>query len=172
MAPLLAADAEAVIATSQNLTEADVVPLFDEALTAWAAAGISDSQLAQLEGLQVQIADLFGALSGTQVGNTITLDINAAGHGWFVSPGSRDKSLEPADSDAHSDSGLSTSDSRLRIDLLTVLYHELGHALGLEDDYSDPSSDHITNGWLPIGTRRMPGNTAIDALMADLALDK
>lgn len=36
------------------------------------------------------------------------------------------------------------------------VYHEMGHALGLDDDYSDPDSDGIMNGWLPTGTRRLP----------------
>lgn len=124
-------------------------------------------QLDSLRGQQVGIADLSGARLGEQYGNTISLDINAAGHGWFVSPESRDKSLEPPDSDAYSDSGLSTSDSRLRIDLLTVLFHEMGHALGLEDDYSDPDSGDIMNGWLPTGTRRLPSVDAIDLVLAD-----
>jgi len=48
------------------------------------------------------------------------------------------------------------------MDLLTVLYHEMGHALGLDDNYSDPDSDDIMNGWLPTGTRRIPDGEDLD----------
>jgi hypothetical protein len=58
---------------------------------------------------------------GQQQGHTITLDINAAGWGWFVDPTPRD------------DSEITTAGNQgeqHHMDLLTVLEHELGHILG------------------------------------------
>lgn len=54
--------------------------------------------------------------------------------------------------------------------MLTVIYHEMGHALGLDDDYSNPASDKIMNGWLPIGTRRLPSTDDLDALFGSMDL--
>jgi len=157
--PLSALEGEAAIVSSEVLKAAEVDPLLDHAIAAWVAAGISDSQVARLKGLQVGIVDLSGARLGEQFGNTITIDVNAAGYGW------------------HTDLRSPISDFRFEstrtIDLLTVLYHELGHALGLEDDYSDPTSDDLMNGWLATGTRRMPSTDDLDGLFTDQeALDE
>jgi len=84
--PLFAAGGEAASANSEVLTLVEVDPLLDDAIAAWAAAGISESQIDHLESLHVGIADLFGARLGEQFGNTILLDINAAGYGWFIDP--------------------------------------------------------------------------------------
>ena len=74
----------------------------------WLDAGATADQLA---GLTIRIADLPGTKLADTLGRTITLDIDAAGWGWALSPLSL------------------TAD---RIDLASVLAHELGHVLGLE----------------------------------------
>jgi hypothetical protein len=66
----------------------------------------------QLAALPVEVADLPGAHLAVWQGNRIVVDHNAAGHGWFAGVGS------PED----------------RIDLLSVLMHEYGHAMGLGHD--------------------------------------
>ena len=66
---------------------------------------------------ELRIADLPGALLGTTAGNTITLDADAAGIGWFVD-------ASPWESSEFQDG---RSAARVRYDLLTVLVHELGH---------------------------------------------
>ena len=45
-----------------------------------------------------------------------------------------------------------------QMDLLSVVLHELGHVLGLEDDYWDINVDHVMNGWLEAGMRRVLRN--------------
>ena len=74
----------------------------------WLDAGATADQLA---GLTIRVADLPGTKLADTLGRTITLDIDAAGWGWALSPLSL------------------TAD---RIDLASVLAHELGHVLGLE----------------------------------------
>ena len=50
------------------------------------------------------------------------------------------------------------------MDLLTVVSHELGHTLGLED--IDASSGSLMSETLERGLRREPGIAEIDALFA------
>ncbi len=43
-----------------------------------------------------------------------------------------------------------------RIDLLTAVLHEMGHALGLPDDYALEARDDVMYGFLTAGERRLP----------------
>lgn len=93
--------------------------MLDQAIAGWIAAGIGDSQIARLEGLQVGIADLSGARLGEQYGNTITLDVNAAGCGWFVGGEQRAESEEPYNIGQRQHVGSGTRPSALRLLLWT-----------------------------------------------------
>jgi hypothetical protein len=102
---------------------------------------------------------LDGAYLGLTTGNTILLDTNAAGYHWFIDPtplddsefssGSRPSSLAPRPSPASRPS----SDSRLRMDLLTAVMHEMGHSLGLSDLHDDDATDELMYETLAIGFR-------------------
>jgi hypothetical protein len=96
------------------------------------------------------IADLPGATLGLATPGQITLDATAAGYGWFIDPTPHDdaefSNLKSQILDSKS------SDSQLRMDLLTAVMHELGHELGLDHD-SDFESMIET---LAVGTRRLP----------------
>ncbi len=46
--------------------------------------------------------------------------------------------------------------ARDRIDLLTTILHEMGHALGLDDTYSEKDRDNLMYGFLTKGERRLP----------------
>jgi uncharacterized membrane protein len=78
----------ALIATSTatapalpSLSQASMAPLLTEALGPSATAGIATNSQ---NGVQVPITDLPGALLGEAVSQTIYLDANGAGWGWFV----------------------------------------------------------------------------------------
>jgi hypothetical protein len=93
------------------LTQAQVRPLLTQAIALWQARGADTSRLGHVD---VVIADLGGATLGLASGHTITLDDNAAGWGWDVG--------RPAGRGRKALSG--------RMDLLSVLTHEVGHLLG------------------------------------------
>jgi len=66
----------------------------------------------------VTIADLPGSQLGLATADSITLDVNAAGYGWYAA-------AAPQTDD----------DGAVRMDLLTAVLHELGHVAGLADEY-------------------------------------
>src|SRR5207302_9402857 len=108
-----------------------------EALARWQAAGIDTSAL---HGIDVRIADLGGRTLGQAAGGVIWLDDNAAGWGWFVDP------------TPHNDSEFTTPGNQgeqNRMDLLTVLEHEVGHVLGC-----DHAETGVMEDTLAAGTRR------------------
>ena len=134
-----------------------LAPLLSAAIARWAAAG------ANIASPQVVVTDLPGAELGRAVGNTIYLDQDAAGHGWFVD-------TTPASDEEFS---LSARDAQLRavapaavdrIDLLTVVEHELGHIAGLDDLVA--SSGGLMEGRLEPGVRRLPETREVTAALS------
>src|SRR5262249_1240061 len=96
-----------------------------EAIARWTATGLTGARLALLDRVNVQIANLGGATLGLAAGNTIWLDDNAAGWGWFVDPTPSDDSEFLLKGD---------QGEQGRMDLLTALAHEIGHLLGYDHD--------------------------------------
>ncbi|HMC63546.1 MAG TPA: hypothetical protein VKI65_01260, partial [Gemmataceae bacterium] len=147
-AALTAASAVTKNASTQMLSYAAVQPVLTQALARWAAAGVNPSALA---GIDIHIADLAGATLGIASGNTIYLDATAAGWGWFIDP-------TPADDSEFTMPG--NQGEMNRIDLLTVLEHELGHILGYQH-----TATGLMNDTLAAGIREMP-TAVIDQFFA------
>ncbi len=163
--PLLAA-AEPVSAATEvaPLTSEALAPIVEAAIDNWSSAGsLTDGQIQALRQLDVRIADLPGARLGQALGNTITLDVNAAGLGWFVdATPSENEEFQPTASAGN----LTAIDAQAldSIDLLTVVEHELGHALGLDDIRS--SADQLMSETLQTGVRRTAGADEVDRVFA------
>lgn len=117
-----------------SLSAEQVTPLVTEARARWQAAGVDTSAVA---GIDIRIADLDGTTLGLASGNIIWIDMNAAGWGWFVDPTPWDDSefTTPGDQGEQN-----------RMDLLTVLMHELGHVLGHEHDEGGVMAETLTAG--------------------------
>ncbi|MCR4411948.1 MAG: hypothetical protein NUV77_05920, partial [Thermoguttaceae bacterium] len=120
----------------------------DEAIRRWSAAGLSAGQIDRLHSVRVLIADLPGLELGRAEGDAITLDADAAGHGWFVDPTPGDDAeFGPA-----ADPGAAG-----RMDLLSAVSHELGHILGLDD----VAQGTVMGSTLGTGVRRTPTDAVL-----------
>ena len=130
------------------MTEFDVQPLMAEAFRRWEATGVNT---AALSGLNVQVRNLGGTTLGLAAGNTIWLDDNAAGWGWFVdsTPGNSSEFLR-----------LGNQGEQQRMDLLTVVMHEIGHLL--DQDHAD---EGVMAETLATGVRRTEIPSAHTALV-------
>ncbi len=130
-----------------------------------AAPGLSVKHLQAFGQSRFAAADLIPKMFGTPRQDTLHLDAYAAGFGWFIDPTpGLDEEFEPAGSSG----ALLAVDSALagRMDLLTVVSHELGHVLGLAD--LDPLAESLMGSTLQPGQRYRPGTAAHDAFFAAL----
>jgi hypothetical protein len=142
-----------------NLTQTELDSLVSAAIAQWAAAGASASQIASLYATSFTVADLTGtALSERSSPGHVTIDIDAAGQGWFIDPTPFDNLEFPHAQDAAGTHLLTdpTSDAAGHIDLLTVVARELGHVLGLNDGMSPSDPDDLMYFNLVDGERRIP----------------
>ena len=156
-AALLAAEGSGQMAVGSGSASlapnpSSLAPLIDAAIARWSAIGATDEQLARLRQVEVTLADLPDARLGEARDGLIVLDRDAAGQGWFIDP------TPYADEEFLLRAGqLQAVDAQAvdRIDLLTVIAHELGHIAGLPD--LDAAAGSLMSGQLPVGVRRMAG---------------
>jgi hypothetical protein len=162
---------------THDLTQAELDSVVAASIGLWKAAGASDAQLAALHAVTFNVDALSGNTIGDQgPGAIITIDKDAAGHGWFVDPTpSGNSEFTHAQNAAGTDLLTDPSnDAAGHLDLLTAVTHELGHVLGL-DDVNSPTDDLMYIN-LVDGERRLPDATDVaqanapDAMRAELAL--
>ena len=124
-----------------TIGQSDLNAIVDAAIQRWADTGLGEDQLAAMRSATVTAVGLHGDELGLSRPGMILIDKDAAGHGWFVNstPGE----------DGELGSG---------IDLLTVVMHELGHQIGLDDHHLDFNSDELMFASLNPGERRLPGS--------------
>ena len=106
------------------------------------------SALSALPGLTLSVAALPGASLGQTSGTALTLDTDAAGHGWYIdyTPYLNEEYL--ATSNPNEWIAKSGSEAEGKMDMLSVLLHEYGHSLGL---------DHSADGHSLMSATLAPG---------------
>ena len=128
--PMLAAEAGTQNSSANPPSEESLASIVMQARQNWIASGqINAAQVSALGRVDIRFADLDGLMIGEALAGTILLDTDAAGNGWFVdsTPGQNEEF-------GASGQGLLAkpgSGAAGRIDLLTVVEHEMGHLLGL-----------------------------------------
>ncbi len=153
----LFAGASAAQANAPSVTQAQVQALLPEAIAAWQSAGLDATDLRRLEAAKVQVANLGTDILGLEAANVITINQTAAGYNWYVNASPRsNQAFSLAGPGADRLAG-PASPAAGRVDLLTVLEHELGHVIGLSDN--NQASD-LMDTTLGLGERRAP--TAAD----------
>jgi hypothetical protein len=148
------------------LTQETLRAAVGQAIGLWQSAGLDATSLARLASTSVIISDLAGGDLGLATSDTIIVDQNAANFGWFFDAS--------ATADSAFVSRFSTHEFRVgvgspaagRIDLVTLIAHELGHIAGLDDlDVSDYPNDLMTE-YLAPGVRRVPGANHVALIAA------
>ena len=131
-------------------------PLIAEAVDQLSRIGFSAEELQRAREAKIDVVDLPGWTVARADEDGIKLDNNANGFDWYID-------LNPQDNSEFAQDGnelraIAGSEADGRIDLLTVLTHELGHYLGLEhNDASDAATAFMEAGIRP-GIRRVAGS--------------
>ncbi len=131
---LLKATEETVGTSEATLTQESLAAIVAEAAARWTAAGMDTAALSAIE---FQIVDLADLTLGVTTPGVIFIDVDAAGHGWFIDPTPSDDSEFFTEGD---------QGEQNRVDLLTVVAHEMGHALGLEHSDSGVMQETLAPG--------------------------
>lgn len=116
---------------ASRVSQDEAERLFSDLLARLEASGVPASTLATFTTTEIVVADLEGNVLGLAGAGRIYIDVNAAGAGWFVD----ETALEDEEFSLVRDHWAAAESSMAsgRIDLLTVLAHELTHLAGKVD---------------------------------------
>jgi len=159
--PLLAsapAPAGHLVGADNLLSQAEADQLAQAAIQRWADAGATAEQIAAMQAVSITVADMAGPILGMSGAGEIRLDSDGAGYGWFID------STPGEDSEFGAAAGGAAEG---RMDALSVIMHELGHQIGLADDYHGGGEADLMHGFIDPGERLLPdGELAADTLLA------
>ena len=139
---------------SDRQAQKALATLLEASSTIWKDLGATPAQLQHIHGLTVEFADLpGGGLAEVSSSDTIRVDRDAGGRGWFIDPtphtSSEYNTQDPYTKARAADQGKASQ----HYDLLTTLLHEQAHILG--QNHQDQPRD-LMHGSLSIGIRKYP----------------
>jgi hypothetical protein len=138
------------------LTGAQLQHIVEAAIERWAESPLLHGDDSILRQATFVVADLPGRMMGQTIGDSILIDPTAAGYGWFVDATPLNDS-EFANRIAPTElAAASTIPPAGRMDLLTVVMHELGHVLGFNDVTTTSHPYDLMATDLAPGIRRLP----------------
>jgi hypothetical protein len=156
------ASGSAMAGSASTLTQAQLDTIAASAISHWTdALGDGDPRLASLGSVQLSIADLAGDDLGYSESGLLVIDVDAAGHGWFVDTSTASSSEFRVRIDRNVFEATASSEAFGRMDLLTVVTHELGHVLGF--DHDDVSRFAVMDDELESGVRYLLDDSATPA---------
>ena len=125
--------------TTRDATlDPNLLPMFvQEAIARWSHVGWAAEVASRLKDLQWHVADLPDDSLGLAANQAVWLDADAAGHGWFLDP-------TPWDDSEFTTPG--NQGEMNRIDLLSVVMHELGHLLDYGHDEDGVMAETLAAG--------------------------
>jgi hypothetical protein len=126
------------------------------AISRWQAPGLSPELVDRLHRARVELADLPGDRVSMAWPDFVLFDPTAAGRGWFVDPSPGE------DSEFASIASRIAGDVPQGLDLLSAVFHELGHVLGFEHADTESALGHPLSAELRPGMR----TAAVDALLS------
>ena len=159
---LLAVDTSTGGGTGSVVTQASLGLMIAEARARWETFGLTAAQSATLRALNYGVADLPDQqLASTDAnGTSIVVDQNADGRGWFIDP------------TPWEDSEYVLGQTPPGVDLLTVVMHEMGHALGYTDvDTSQYPEALMALQLMPEQARRVPTGPLVTGTNPIQAID-
>ncbi len=175
--PMLAKGGAIAGGVSSTLTSAQLQPIVNAAVDLWTATGLTGEQISTLKSTQFVVTNLDGANAlGLTTPGLVQVDDNGAGRGWFIdqTPGDNSEFRQFVSlTELNATEGAAAD----HYDLLTLVMHELGHVLGLDDFDADLRDGDVMTGEIGVGTRRMPifgeadpvFRDALNAVFGDLA---
>ena len=142
-AQTLLGTAQALNLAAPALSLAQAAPLLAEGKRRWAL--VEDKlHVALLDGVELQVADLPGDVLAEYRQGVITVDVNAGGAGWYIDAAAADDSeFGGAGAVLQARAG---GPAQAGVDLLSVISHELGHAMGLGHADGGVMSAELTAG--------------------------
>jgi hypothetical protein len=159
---MVAADGELTGGAGDVLTQSELDAIADVAISLWTdALGDANPLLAGLADVRFDIADLTGAQLGSTEGNTVVIDADAAGYGWFVDGSPTDSKEFALRMDRNVLAAALGTAAYGRMDLLTVVTHEIGHLLGF--GHEDEAAARVMDDDLEAGVRYLLEKTGFDA---------